>query len=76
MIIGIAGYSGGGKTTFIEKLIPVLKGKGFSVMVIKIGASLYFMYLLYHKTAKSSMKHRFLMCKRLSGILVQVFLLC
>ena len=35
MIIGIAGYSGGGKTTFIEKLIPVLKGRGFSVMVIK-----------------------------------------
>ena len=35
MIIGIAGYSGGGKTTFIEKLIPVLKRRGLSVMVIK-----------------------------------------
>ena len=26
--LGIAGYSGGGKTTLIEKLIPVLKSRG------------------------------------------------
>ncbi|MBR1673480.1 MAG: cyclic pyranopterin monophosphate synthase MoaC [Eubacterium sp.] len=33
--LGIAGYSGGGKTTLIEKLIPVLKSRGLKVAVVK-----------------------------------------
>ena len=33
--LGIAGYSGGGKTTLIEKLIPVLKSRGIKVAVVK-----------------------------------------
>ncbi|MCX8146416.1 MAG: molybdopterin-guanine dinucleotide biosynthesis protein B [Azovibrio sp.] len=32
---GIAGRSGAGKTSLIERLIPVLKGRGLSVSVIK-----------------------------------------
>ena len=34
-VISIIGYSGEGKTTLIEKLIPVLKSRGISVGVIK-----------------------------------------
>ena len=34
-IISFVGYSGSGKTTFIEQLIPVIKSRGFSVAVIK-----------------------------------------
>ncbi len=33
--LGIAGYSGGGKTTLIEELIPVLKSRGLKVAVVK-----------------------------------------
>ncbi|MBF0231620.1 MAG: molybdopterin-guanine dinucleotide biosynthesis protein B [Desulfamplus sp.] len=34
-IISIAGRSGSGKTTFLEKLIPKLKQKGFHIGIIK-----------------------------------------
>jgi molybdopterin-guanine dinucleotide biosynthesis protein MobB len=34
-IVGIAGYSGAGKTTLIEKILPVLKGQGLAVGIIK-----------------------------------------
>lgn len=34
-VIGVAGYSGSGKTTFLEELIAELKGRGYRVGVIK-----------------------------------------
>ncbi|MCL5022926.1 MAG: molybdopterin-guanine dinucleotide biosynthesis protein B [Nitrospirae bacterium] len=34
-IIGISGYSGTGKTTLIEKILPILKKEGLSVGVMK-----------------------------------------
>ena len=34
-VLGFAGWSGSGKTTMIEKLIPLLRHKGFSIAVIK-----------------------------------------
>jgi len=34
-IIGLAGWSGAGKTTLIIKLIPALKARGFSVSTLK-----------------------------------------
>ncbi|MBF0389821.1 MAG: molybdopterin-guanine dinucleotide biosynthesis protein B [Desulfamplus sp.] len=34
-IVSIAGYSGSGKTTFLEKLIPHLKERGYKLGVIK-----------------------------------------
>lgn len=34
-VFGIAGYSGAGKTTLIEKVIPRLKARGLTVAVIK-----------------------------------------
>lgn len=34
-VIGLAGYSGSGKTTFLEKLIAELKRRGYRVGVIK-----------------------------------------
>jgi molybdopterin-guanine dinucleotide biosynthesis protein B len=34
-IVGLAGWSGAGKTTLIAKLIPVLKSRGFSVSTLK-----------------------------------------
>jgi molybdopterin-guanine dinucleotide biosynthesis adapter protein len=34
-IFGIAGYSGAGKTTLIEKLLPELRARGLKVSVIK-----------------------------------------
>lgn len=34
-VLGITGYSGAGKTTLIEKLIPVLSSEGLAVSVIK-----------------------------------------
>ena len=34
-IIGLAGWSGAGKTTLIAKLIPVLKARGLSVSTVK-----------------------------------------
>lgn len=34
-VVGLAGYSGSGKTTFLEKLISELKGRGYRVGVIK-----------------------------------------
>ncbi len=34
-IISIVGASGSGKTTFLEKLIPELKGRGYSVGLVK-----------------------------------------
>ena len=34
-IFGIAGWSGAGKTTLIERLLPVLKARGLTVSVIK-----------------------------------------
>ena len=35
LIISIVGYSKSGKTTLLEKMIPVLTGKGYSVGLIK-----------------------------------------
>lgn len=34
-VVGFAGYSGTGKTTLVEKLIPALKRRGLRVSVIK-----------------------------------------
>ena len=34
-IIGLAGWSGAGKTTLVEKLIPVLRDRGFGISTIK-----------------------------------------
>ena len=34
-IIGLAGWSGAGKTTLITKVIPVLKGRGLKVATVK-----------------------------------------
>ena len=34
-VLGFAAYSGTGKTTFIEKLIPLLKAKGLGIAVVK-----------------------------------------
>lgn len=34
-VIGLAGYSGAGKTTFLEKLIAELKHRGYRIGVIK-----------------------------------------
>jgi molybdopterin-guanine dinucleotide biosynthesis protein B len=34
-VVGIAGFSGAGKTTLVEGLIPVLKSHGLSVSVVK-----------------------------------------
>lgn len=34
-VIGLAGYSGAGKTTILEKLIRELKGRGYRIGVIK-----------------------------------------
>lgn len=34
-VVGLAGYSGSGKTTFLEKLIGELKARGYRVGVIK-----------------------------------------
>ncbi len=34
-ILGFAGFSGSGKTTFLEKLIPILREKGLRVAVVK-----------------------------------------
>jgi molybdopterin-guanine dinucleotide biosynthesis protein B len=34
-VIGLAGWSGAGKTTLIVKLIPALKARGFSVSTVK-----------------------------------------
>ncbi len=34
-VIGFVGFSGSGKTTFLTKVIKTLRGKGFSVAVIK-----------------------------------------
>lgn len=35
IVFGIAGWSGAGKTTLIERLIPVFTGRGLEVAVIK-----------------------------------------
>ncbi len=34
-VVGFAGYSGAGKTTLIERLIPLLKARGETVSVVK-----------------------------------------
>jgi molybdopterin-guanine dinucleotide biosynthesis protein MobB len=34
-VVGLAGYSGSGKTTFLEKLITELKNRGYRVGVVK-----------------------------------------
>ena len=34
-VIGFAGYSGAGKTTLVERLIPVLRQRGLRVSVVK-----------------------------------------
>lgn len=34
-VVGLAGYSGSGKTTFLEKLIIELKSRGYKIGVIK-----------------------------------------
>ena len=34
-VISVAAYSGTGKTTFLEKLIPVLKARGLRLCVMK-----------------------------------------
>lgn len=34
-VVGIAGYSGAGKTTLVEQLIPLLRARGLRVSVVK-----------------------------------------
>ena len=34
-VVGFAGYSGAGKTTLVERLIPVLRSEGLRVSVVK-----------------------------------------
>ncbi|NLJ76072.1 MAG: molybdopterin-guanine dinucleotide biosynthesis protein B [Peptococcaceae bacterium] len=34
-VVGLAGYSGAGKTTFLEKLIAELKNRGYKIGIIK-----------------------------------------
>ncbi len=53
-IIAIAGRSGSGKTTFLEKLIPVLKGRGYRTGVLKHAHCGFVM----DKEGKDSWRHK------------------
>ncbi|MEJ2284384.1 MAG: molybdopterin-guanine dinucleotide biosynthesis protein B [Desulfobacterales bacterium] len=53
-IICIVGRSQTGKTTFIEKLIPVLKGRGYRIGTIKHSHHVFEM----DKTGKDSWRHK------------------
>jgi molybdopterin-guanine dinucleotide biosynthesis adapter protein len=53
-IVSFVGYSGSGKTTFIEKLIPVLKGHGLKIAVVKHDAHGFQM----DKPGKDTWRHK------------------
>lgn len=53
-IIGLAGWSGAGKTTLIVKLIPALKAKGLSVSTLKHAHHQFDI----DKPGKDSFRHR------------------
>lgn len=53
-VVGFTGRSGSGKTTFIEKLIPELKGRGLKVGTIKHDAHEFEI----DKPGKDSYRHR------------------
>lgn len=53
-VIGLAGWSGAGKTTLIEKLIPELNRRGFSVSTLKHAHHAFDM----DRPGKDSHRHR------------------
>ena len=53
-IIGLAGWSGAGKTTLMEKLIPALMARGFSVSTVKHAHHAFDM----DRPGKDSFRHR------------------
>jgi len=53
-IISVAGRSGSGKTTFLEKLIPILKGRGHRIGVLKHAHCGFVM----DKKGKDSWRHK------------------
>jgi molybdopterin-guanine dinucleotide biosynthesis protein B len=53
-IVSFVGYSGSGKTTFIEKLIPVLTGYGLKIAIIKHDAHGFQM----DKPGKDTWRHK------------------
>ncbi|MCB1541669.1 MAG: molybdopterin-guanine dinucleotide biosynthesis protein B, partial [Rhodoblastus sp.] len=53
-VIGLAGWSGAGKTTLIEKLIPELKRRGRSVSTLKHAHHAFDM----DRPGKDSHRHR------------------
>ena len=53
-VFGLAGWSGSGKTTLVVKLLPELKGKGFSVSTLKHTHHSFDM----DKPGKDSYEHR------------------
>ncbi|MFV0281223.1 MAG: molybdopterin-guanine dinucleotide biosynthesis protein B [Rhodoblastus sp.] len=53
-VIGLAGWSGAGKTTLIEKLIPELRRRGFSVSTLKHAHHAFDM----DRPGKDSHRHR------------------
>lgn len=53
-VVGVAGYSGAGKTTLVEQLIPALKARGLRVSVVKHA---HHAFDVDHK-GKDSYRHR------------------
>ncbi|MBX3524732.1 MAG: molybdopterin-guanine dinucleotide biosynthesis protein B, partial [Rhodoblastus sp.] len=53
-VIGLAGWSGAGKTTLIEKLIPEIRRRGFSVSTLKHAHHAFDM----DRPGKDSHRHR------------------
>jgi molybdopterin-guanine dinucleotide biosynthesis protein MobB len=53
-IIGISGWSGNGKTTLLERLIPSLMSKGYSVSTLKHAHH----HFDIDKPGKDSFRHR------------------
>lgn len=53
-IVSFVGYSGSGKTTFIEKLIPVMTGLGLKIAVVKHDAHGFQM----DKPGKDTWRHK------------------
>jgi len=53
-VIGLAGWSGAGKTTLVEKLIPELRRRGFTVSTLKYAHHAFDM----DRPGKDSHRHR------------------